>query len=385
MNFTPEVYIPTTLEIDMANQPKQLKQNRCLFYNEDLARALPDLPFAFTQADNAFIANTEEFIKELDRSKFSIDVDGQKIDCSLRYNNSSSNATEINVTSHGFSDYSPMSTPDQLIEFLNHPNYITKQIAQPNSWSPLTKAATLHDVRDQYGMGMPQLDIYRPFNLRYKHGDFSIFAKVVNAAIKHAQEEIHGIKAETQITGVHLDGISLGASEVIGAGANILSTSDKLEIKSVTAHELIMGLTFPQLLKFNSKVGEPLSRLALIGGQIIYEPMMRQLIDAHGNEINMTARMGNAMLKMFIQAGNGLPHFYRTKSGIEDLINNNVPVTVALAKNSYASKNTKEFLPEDVKVITIQDMPEVKLGHIVNEHISSLATVSLLGIKRAQL
>ncbi len=62
-----------------------------------------------------------------------------------------------------------------------------------------------------------------------------------------------------------------------------------------------------------------------------------------------------------------------------------MPVTVALAKNSYASSKSAEHLPDDprVKLVSIDTLAGKRIGHIANEHVAAVAAISLLGIRRA--
>jgi hypothetical protein len=62
-----------------------------------------------------------------------------------------------------------------------------------------------------------------------------------------------------------------------------------------------------------------------------------------------------------------------------------VPITVALAKNSYASSHTEYYLPKhpNIKVVAIDTIAGKRIGHIANEHVGSVVVTSLLGINRA--
>ena len=270
--------------------------------------------------------------------------------------------------------------------FENNSHSLTdKQKAMPNTWSAITKATSLHDVRQAYGIEMPQLDIYRPSYLRYKNGDFSAFGGIVETAVAKTQEILHGENSETQLSKLNLEGLSLGASEAIGAAAEIKQKSEKLDVVSVTAHELIMGLNFPELIRFGGLVGEPSTQPEPNNNsRVILEPSMRQLIDKYGNETTMALRIFGAMGKMAVQFGNGLPQSTKTEESIDYLAHQGVPVTVALAKNSFASSRTSQHLSNNpmVKVINIDTLPGKRIGHIANEHVSGVVTVSLLGILR---
>jgi hypothetical protein len=293
MSSTPEVFTPSEIIIDMADAEGEDKANRALYYTDDLETALPGLPEAFRAADHWFEDNKLNHLLSLEDSLFTLDMDGEPVICSLRYSAASALSKAINVTSHGFADYSPKSSAVELRKYIDieDPSIPDKQKAMPNTWSAITKAATMHDIRQAMGLGMPQLDIYRPTHDRFTGGQFAYFADTVEAAVAHAQEALHGKTSETQISELHLNGLSFGASEVVGAAAEIKLASDQLDVRSVTAQEIIMGLSFPELIKFGGLVGEPSAQTSIgEGSETILEPMLRQQGDKYGNEPTMTFR-----------------------------------------------------------------------------------------------
>lgn len=65
---------------------------------------------------------------------------------------------------------------------------------------------------------------------------------------------------------------------------------------------------------------------------------------------------------------------------VENLLDNNVDVLVALAKNSAMTYQTKSFLPERVRFIGIRGKEGQRVGHLADEYVALSSLVMVLNI-----
>ena len=113
-----EFLVPSEIIIDMADASGQNKADRAIYFTDELAQALPRLPEAFDAADLSFEKAPYELLSSLENSVFRVEHEGVVAICSLRYNAGSSRSEYTNVTTHGFSDYSPQSTAESIYKYI---------------------------------------------------------------------------------------------------------------------------------------------------------------------------------------------------------------------------------------------------------------------------
>jgi len=360
----------------------------------ELETGLPGVKSVFKEIDEAFLYNPEKYLQKLEASMFSFrSSEGGEVACSLIHGHSSKD-DEILILFAPFSDRDPKSSSDKLYDYIvsnDSPGMIKKEIAAPNSWNQTTKSSTIYEMLSALGNDMPVLTIYSPLSSgiysanerkQIRNGDFSPAGRITKEALAVAQEKLHGLHSETSLGKVHISGASLGASNAIGAASN-KELNQKLDIQTVTAQELIMG---PKNLgdlatRFTVKplVGED-SNTDTDNNERINETAMRKIVDAHGSElIGTTSRMIKGMKPTYMR---GLTKPEITVRAIEELLDNNTSLLVALAENSSLTHETPSYLPKSgEKLITLKAEKGQRLGHIADEHVALSALVTILNIK----
>lgn len=374
-------------------------ETKSVVLDNKLANTLPNVGEAFDEVDRAFTDDPEKYLANLEDSMFSFkSSEGSNVACSLLHNEQS-NGEELLVLFAPFADRDPTTSSEKL-----H-NYITteyaggliglrdKEKAAPNTWNQTTKSAVTFELLKALDRNIPVLTIYSPIDPAayskserdlIKAGDFSPAGRIAEEAINQAQIRIHGYRSETEFDGIHLAGSSLGASNAIGAGADLLEI-DK-EVLTVTAQELILGPVNRRDLfnKFavKSLTGDPSVELSSAHNPQIAEPALRREIDKHGSEVvGMNGRMVKAMLSQTYMKG--LTKSAPTIEAIETLLDSNVDLLVALADNSAVSSKTWSYLPnKGEKVIKLSAQSGEKLGHIANEHVALSGIVTALNVTR---
>jgi len=387
MSNNPE--IPSQIIIDTA------KQSRGVILSDELQRALPGTPEAFVKVDEAFLKGPEAYLDQLHESLFTFKANGgPEIPASLLYG-SDSKKDEILVIFAAFNDGAPKTGPDELTSYLTKtidsaPSIGDKQRALPGTWNQTTKSSVIFELLNAIGSGMPVLTIYSPIpigaynrgekrNMREK-GDFSPAGRIAQAAVDKAQKILHGAHSESRIDKINFQGASLGASNAIGA-ADYLLNKNQMDVKTVTAQELIMGPDLGGIIKKFSiagRAGEP-SDLKVSNSPKIYEPHIRQAIDRYGSEPSMYARMFKAARLTYLR---GLAHPQNTATTIERLLDNNVAVLAALAENSGLTHQTKSYLPHDKeKVVTVRAEKGQYADHLIDEHVALTGLIVALAVK----
>lgn len=382
------MYVPAEMLVDPANKTVALEPQ--------LRAALPGLIPAFERVDAAYLENPLAHLRNLDQSVFSLEQHRAQVTCSLICNEQTAQATEMLVIFAAFSDGAPLSTPEQLLDYINNgeAGFIDKQKARPNTWSQTTKSSVAHDLLEALGMGMPVLTIYSPIPPRaytaeerrlIRTGNLSPAGRTAENAITRAKDIINRGYGPQRISTLHLRGESLG-DNAIGTAYVITEKDDELTVGSVTAQELIMGpsgiadLAMRYMVK--QYVGEVSGRQPKAGSPLLTEPRIRQDIDRHGSEVATYVRVAEAMTKLTHLLGLTKPDWLADK--IEYLVDAGVPVTVALAENSSVSHQTSLYLPShhNLALVTFKALEGQKVGHLADEHVALGAITTALGIKR---
>jgi hypothetical protein len=372
-------------------------KTRAVLLDPQIEATLPNIDLAFARADEAFVDNPEEYLARLQNSIFEFKSGtGAEVACSLIYG-PESRQDELLVIFAPFSDSAPKSTAQELSEYITADfkggigGMITKEKVGPNSWNQTTKSAVIFELLEALGKGVPVLTIYSPIPTKayssserdsIKQGDFSPSARLAEEAVAEAQVRLHGKTSETQIDKLRLGGASLGASNALGAGSGLLKKD--YDVRSVYAQELIMGPeSVPDLARrftVGQYVGEAAEEKSPSSGKVIEEPALRKAIDRHGSElIGTNVRMVRGMKPTYME---GLTKPEKTVRAVENLLNHNVDVLVALAKNSALTHQTRNFLPySGERVVSIVGNGD-RIGHLADEHVALSALVAVLSIAR---
>lgn len=387
---------PSEIVVDMN------KTTRALIATPGIKAALPGVIEAFKESDRPFEESPESYLANLKNSVYSFKSHLGEVDCSLLYDDNSSQ-TEILLIFSPFSDVAPASSPQEMFHYVQQgfsrkPSFLEIQKAQPNSWNQITKSACIFELLSALGNGIPVLTVFSPIppraytlaeRQRFTEGDFWPAYQIALKAIEKAQDIMHGPNSETQISGVHLSGDSLGASNAIGSATEIMHSSDKLQILSVKAQELIIGKKFLQLAKgfmLSKQVGETSDISIPENFPRIPEPALRRAIDAYGNELWLVPRMLNAMSKLSYLVG--LTRSARIVQDLETLLAYDVPITVGLAKNSGITDETSSFLPpkeeSGLNLINIEAVAGQKIDHLADEHVALVGVMNALATRRAK-
>ena len=375
------------------------KETRNLAYTPFLQKEFPDLQESFAEVDQKLGQPKDEF---LGGQQFELDLgDGYKdVAVSTIFDVESQKSTEALVIFAPFSDVKPESDGATIRQYMQSVQdgesigFKDKQHARPHSWNQTTKSRTIHDLLAAEGHAMPVITVFSPIPLgaydreqrkNFKNGDFLAAADVAEAAILKLQEHLHGTRSETQISGVHTNGASLGASNAVGAAIGI--NSDRFDLKTVTAQELILGPaglgSLARRFTIGATVGEASSEGTSALVDSIPEPLMRRLVDAAGNEPAMFLRMAKGASKIPYLKGLTQPN--RIREDLEQLTNDGVFVLSALAANSGLTKDTPRFLPlghENFMLAKVVGVNGKKADHLINEHVTASATIALMGVSR---
>ncbi len=385
-----------------AKFPQQIitdTETKAVTLTPEIEATLPGIDQAFAEADRAFLDDPEKYLQGLEASMFQFkSSEGSEVACSLIHS-PDSKPDEILVIFAPFSDREPKSSAYKLGEYLTadtQDGIISKEIFAPNSWNQTTKSAAMFELLGALGKNIPVLTIYGPVpthayspreRSEFKSGDFSPAGRLAKEAIAEAQDRLHGLNSETQITSGHFSGASLGASNAVGAAAS-KELREGVDVRTVTAQELILGpKSLPDLGKrFIVKriVGKASDETVSGNNTKIEETAMRRAIDAHGPEIIGTnARAIQGMSKLPYMKGLTKPE--ATVRAVESLLDNNVSLLIALAENSALTKQTAGSLPNNgARVITLRGENGQKLGHLADEHVALSALVTTLNIAKAK-
>jgi hypothetical protein len=388
------MYTHETLTVDSE------KETKSLLYDEELRGLLPTLEQSFESIDNEYLRNRIGYLNKISTGQFDIEPTdgGRPVRALLTMDQDTVDSNDIMVLFAPFSDGPPASNPRKITSYIDLaiPNFADKQAAQPHSYNQATKSGVIHDLLKAEGFGMPVVTIFSPIppkaysaaeRAQYRRGDFRPASHLAQRAIEQVQDYLHGPNSETQIDTTHYNGASLGASNAIASAAAQLQ-NDRYRVGSVTAQELPLGAKhLPDLAYrfiFKKMVGEPSDGSASADGIYrLHEPQVRQEIDAHGNELQMFARIGKGILRIgYLQ---GLTHAASTVQHVNQLTAAGVPTTIAVGENSSMSKDTLDHFSHDlladaIRVIRVRGIEGQRAGHPVDEHVAATATIALRGV-----
>jgi hypothetical protein len=372
------------------------KPGRCVFVPEayphaqQLASAFEEMaaPYAEGQPDRSEAVRSH--FQRLQNSLFRLESPlGGTVDCSLLYNSSNSTSSRLAIRFVGFSDEKPATEASAITDYVlgDHVGIPAKHKAQPNSWGPLELAGTTHDLlAADEETSMPVLTIFRPIcpsrqNLQdIQQGNFGAYAGLVEAAVNAAESRLHGQAGTTRFNELNGIGLSLGATESLYALLEILRRQEAaFTIGTLALQELIIGPSNPlELVRFSQTAGKSPNN-STEGYIRIPEPPIRMLLDRAGNEWQMNLRMLAAVSRR--QLLQGLAHPERTRDTVAELADR-VPITIALAENSWASKDTRKHLAEvaGLAYITVSGVKE-PLTHIMNEHHALCGIIADAGVR----
>ncbi len=375
------------------------KETKSVVIGPEIEATLPNVVEAFSKVDEAFLKDPRAYLEKLHDSVFTVKVrNGKDIVCSLLYDDDSKK-DEILVIFAPFSDGPPKSDARAIGSYMAEAppaSFVIsmgrKQLAKPNSWNQTTKSGVVFDLLGALGNGMPVLTIYSPIPVKAysegerqalkEEGDFQSAAGIVWSAVEAAQDRLHGLHNETRIDKINLHGASTEASKAIGAASEL---KDVFSVPSVTVQELIMGPDSPfdiaKRYAITTRVGGPSDVETQIYSPRIFEPQIRQRIHQHGNELGTYIRMAKAVRLTYLR---GLTHPEQTIADIENLLDSNVSVLIALAENSNLTHQTKGFLPNDKeRVVTVRAEKGQYADHLIDEHVALAALITVLGIKKS--
>lgn len=385
----------------MSEQPLHLvthTQTKDVLLTPELQSVLPHAENAFAHADAKFNADRRGYLGRLEESQFMTKTkEGPEVACSLIMNEGQS-TDELLILFAPFSDRNPKTSAETMYRYITGDPDVSRTQAKPHTWSQITKSAVTSDVLEALGHGMPVLTIFTPIPLGaytrneralFKNGDFTsagrLAMEAVQGAVEQAQLRVHGLHSTEQFTKLHLSGASLGASNAIGAAVRLMEHD--FDVQSVTAQELVMSPhNLPDLARrftAGGLVGEVSTEAFPRSARVLAEAALRQAIDYKGSEpIGMNLRMAQGASKLAFMRG--LTRSAPTTAALEHLQENNIPTLVATADNSGMSDKTRSLIPIGTPQVHIAAEKGERLGHIVDEHVTASALVTLLGVTRAK-
>jgi hypothetical protein len=246
----------------------------------------------------------------------------------------------------------------------------------------------MHHILEAAGVHIPVITLYHPLSYDKKEredlaaGNFTSFTRRVETIIKDAKEKMHGSASTHNFSQVALAGMSLGCMEVVGAAVGLMKRERTLQVSSLILQEMLIGQhNLPSLMAYTQTIGHT-SEHSMEGYVAVGESAARMALDAHGNEPDMLWRMVGAVGYNW-KPLQGMVHPETTREVLEGLVEKDVPLTVALAENSRASRDTAQYLPDDplVQKIVLAAPQGEKLGHIVDEHHNAVAQVVYQGLQ----
>lgn len=383
--------MPSTREL-----PPEIVVNpaeKTVIITPEVAQVFPDATEAFQKVDEAFSRDPESYLNRLEESLFSFrSSTGAEIDCSLIPGSSD----EILVMWAPFSDSAPRSSAKEIYHYISGEK-INKAKAAPNSWNQTTKSGVVAELLKATGKDMPVLTIYSPLPSvphnaytreeykRIRRGDFSPSGRIVQEALEHAQDRLHGKKSETQLDEVHVHGASLGASTAIGTAYSFAKA-----VRTVTAQELIVApkTVFPDLaarFTVRGTAGEASEREVDESLPKIPEPLLRQKIDSNGNELMMVGRMLQGMSKVSRLKGLTRPERNVTPYHIEHLAKQGTSVLLPLAEQSGLTHDTPNYLPQaGEQVLPVRATKGERTTHLIDEHVALTALIAVMHINKTR-
>jgi hypothetical protein len=372
------------------------KATRGLIFTPELAEALPNLPEAFEQVNQAQNTDREAYLNEIIGSVFSFRHRLGRVTCAALWNHAGDNPTEALVTLPPFTDCAPRSSGKRLADYSTKEEAGLLDIikAAPNSARQIIKLATSNELEHTLGAGKVAVAFFsdtpmRAYSLRQRAeilgGGFGSMTEIVEHGLAEVQDRLHGPKSETQISDIHLAGASQGASQAVAVGSHLTNEGSEYRVKTVTTQELIMGpKNYRQLLKgLGGHIGE-VSTIDVAEQEHIPETTLLHNIDRHGNEPAMFGRMLKAsVLKPFNMAGLTKP--MQTYLHIDNLDARNVPVTILLAAQSGLTQETATYLQNcsnNVGLVTVRAVAGQFADHLADENVDVVATGIALGSRR---
>jgi hypothetical protein len=360
---------------------------------------------AVTQDDDAFVnpkydysgqhpmphAAYLDYFTDLDAHRLKIkNPGGRPVEASLHFTDEASKQRELVVVLGGFSDEPPKTSPELASDYSRGLTF--KIAAQPNSRGTEMRSGFISRILDAAGHPKPVLTLYRPIvqnaenSRNMSRGDYSSYAGLVEAAIHEAEVHMHGTEGTTTFDTVNFFNLSLGATE----GIDIANAMTSRRVGRMVMQELIIGpRSLRDLMSYGGTVLPELPEYHSTEGYVhVPEILARRVMDATGAEIQMYGRMLKAVRRLSLVPGlvnpelRGLTHPEVTRDALERLADSGIPITVALADNSRASHQTRDYLPhtENVKTIRISGAENEPATHIVNENLVLVGTVALLGL-----
>jgi hypothetical protein len=384
---------------EVFTDPKELE----IHPTRNLMLAFPRIYRVFDDMDEAFMSDREGYLQTMEDSVFEhprqsrMGAFGGRVACSLL--GAEHAGDEIMVTFAPFSDGAPKSSSKQILELseTEKPGMREQTAASPSSWNQITKSATYAEFLKAGGRPMPVLTIFSPVptssyfrdeRSMFRQGDFTPAGELVMEALEAAQERLHGSTSETQISKVHVHGLSLGASNAVGTAYH-LSAADRYETPTVTTQELIIGPKniVPDLAKkftVGGMTGEAAERSPRVLLPKIEEPKLRAALMRHDSDkVGMIGGMVRGMAKLTYLQGLTHPDRSPVPDQINTLIERGVSVLAAFAVNSAISKDTQSYLPDEVHRVQVKPVKGEKTGHLINEHVGLSGLLAAIHIVNA--
>lgn len=379
------------------------KETRGIVYDPALQAAFPTLRESFAASDATYADDRELYLNRITSYLFPIVLNGSgpALMAGIHVDEETVRSSSVLFMDGPYNDPEPRSSAHDAAHYVTLPNpsFSNIQTAAPHSWNQATKGAAVHDVLKAEGHGMPVITLYGPHNNRafdrtsrkyFSAGNFSPAGAIALRALQYTQQLLHGTSSETQLDTVHFQGSSMGASYAIGAAANLQRFESKYDIKSVTAQELITGVDnlFDLLGKFSIKgsTGAPSEQPPHTVEDMIRDTLMRQELDAHGNELAMFTQIAHALATQ-IPNFKGLSRPEHIRRDVHQLTSEGTMVTTALADNSAISSNTMEAIDPDndnFHNVRLAAVNGKTAEHITNENVAATTTATLLGVQRSK-
>jgi hypothetical protein len=355
-----------------------------LVLTAELTNVLPGYDSAAELTDEAYLDSPKDYLTWVYSTVNTLESEhGAKVPYSLMYEEGVDKTDEVLVIYAPFSDIAPLRDPDTMFDYTvnaDETGFLKKERIKPGSMNQATKSAMTYQMLKNLGYNIPVVTIYGPVpshafgfkdRSKMRHGDFTPNGKLLTEVLNEVQAKINGDSKDDKITKLHGSGVSLGASHVIGAMASSEIDSD-YNVKTVTANELIMGITnLPDLANrfiLKSAIGEPSTENRSTIDQHVNEFAMRRQIDGKGAEpIGNNLRPIKGMKPTYMI---GLLRSDPTKKAIDKILGSNTSFVVALSENSSMSEKTKLHLPKEIGfVIMMRATNGNRLGHLSGEHV----------------
>jgi hypothetical protein len=395
--------------------------NRGVYDTPSLTDLSATIPASIAAVEAHYQRDPEAYIRSIANSLRSVpNVNGSKegLPISLFYDNRTANAESIGLVFSPLNDVDPESENsdepdvDGFIDYILNPEPTKedREKVQPGTWSQAIKTADLYETKIEEGVGEPLVVIYAmpPKSVfeagsaqQIREGKTTPWGSVAEAALKFAEDEIHGPSSQQKFENVNIYAPGLGHNAV--GAADYLRWVWGRRIASMTLPNLIADMrqefiTKPEVLARKLDIAKTFARYSIFqhhndtpnvtldSGLVIPESALRAKADILGSGSHMRKNQTRALFDFADMRPMVRSDWIGEK--INEQMDEGTKVTLPRARNAAITARTDNVIdtlhPNLTYIIMESGVEDKNADLMTNEYVKLGSILGSVGAARAR-